>query len=135
VVLEPKMKHLINIVVPRIAAYWRDVAFNLDFSISAVQIISKKFPNDPVSCCKELFEEWLISSEGIEPKIWSTLLTSLKPIKNLRAAIEEIEKELKHVSNTVAVGIHQDTTGTAVIASYMIINNSVCSYPFICIAM
>ena len=90
------MKHLINIVVPRIAQHWSDVAFNLDFSVSTVQIISKKFSNDPVSCCKELFEQWLNSSEvtRAQKKIWSTLLTSLKKMKYLRAATEEIEKEL-----------------------------------------
>ena len=97
VVSEPQMKHLINIVVPRIAAYWTDVAYNLDFSISAVKIILKTFPNDPVSCCKELFEQWLHSSEGSQSKIWSTLLASLKQIKHLRAATEEIEKELKNI--------------------------------------
>ena len=94
------MKHLINIVVPRVAAYWNDVAFNLDFNISTVQIISRKFLNDPVSCCKELFEQWLNSSEGTQPKIWSTLLTSLKQMKHLRAATEEIERELKCIPNT-----------------------------------
>ena len=89
------MKHLINIVVPRVAAHWNNVAFNLDFSIPTVEIISKKFPNDPVSCCQELFKQWLSSSEGTQPKIWSTLLMSLKHMKHLRAATEEIEKELK----------------------------------------
>ena len=93
------MKHLINIVVPRVAAHWNDVAFNLDFNIPTVQIISKKFQNDPVGCCREMFEEWLNSSEGTQPKIWSTLLTSLKQMKRLRAAAEEIEKELKRIPN------------------------------------
>ena len=97
------MKHLINIVVPRIAAHWSDVAFNLDFSISTVEIISKKFQNDPVSCCKELFKHWLSSSEGSQPKIWSTVLASLKQIKHLRAVTEEIEKELKNIPDTTAI--------------------------------
>ena len=92
---EPQMKHLISIVVPRVAAYWNKVAFHLEFSIPAVKIISKKFPNDPECCCVELFEQWLSSDEGAQPKIWSTLLESLKCIKHLRAATEEIEKELK----------------------------------------
>ena len=89
------MKHLINIVVPRVAAHWNNVAYNLDFSIPTVKIISKKFPNDPVSCCEELLEQWLSSSEGTQPKTWSTLLMSLKHMDHLRAAVEEIEKELK----------------------------------------
>ena len=89
------MKHLINIVVPRIAGYWNDVAFNLDFSISTVQIISQKFPNDSVSCCKEVFKHWLNSGEGIQPKVWSTLLLSLKQLEHLQVATEEIEKELQ----------------------------------------
>ena len=105
------MKQLINIVVPRVTAHWNDVAFNLDFSISTVQIISKKFQNDPMSCCKELFEHWLNSSEGTQPKIWSTLLTSLKKIRHLRAATEEIEKELKHIPTG-------DTTGSYSTYSY-----------------
>ena len=99
------MKHLINIVVPRIAAYWNDVAFNLDFSIATVQIISKKFSNDPRSCCSELFEQWLTSGEGSRPKIWSTLLTALKQMKHLGAVTEEIERELKSKPNSFADGI------------------------------
>ena len=109
------MKHLINIVV---AAHWNDIAFNLDFGIPAVQIISRRFPNDPVNCCKELFEQWLNSSKGVNPKVWSTLLTSLKQIEDLKAATEEIEDELKSIPITVAAGIDQNTTGTAKAISF-----------------
>ena len=116
------MKHLINIVVPRIAAYWNDVAFNLDFGVATVQIISRKFQNDPVSCCKELLEQWVNSSEGSHPKVWSTLLTSLKQIRYLRAATEEIEKELKSLPNTAATGVDPDTAGTIVITYTMFVN-------------
>ena len=91
------MKHLINIVVPRVAAHWSDVAFNLDFSIPTVEIISQKFPNDPKSCCKELFKQWLNSSKGTQPKTWSTLLISLKQTEDLQAATEEIQKALKYI--------------------------------------
>ena len=100
---EPQMKHLNSIVVPRVAAYWNDIALNLDFTIQATEIISKKCFYDPESCCKELFKQWLISSKGKSPKIWSTLLTSLKCMKDLRAVTEEIEKELEILTTEVSI--------------------------------
>ena len=95
------MEHLINIVVPKVAAYWNDVAFNLGFKIPTTEIISAKCNHDPKNCCKELFKQWLSSSEGKSPKIWSTLLTSLKCMKDLQAATEEIEKELETLTTEV----------------------------------
>ena len=95
------MKYLINIVVPRVAAYWKDVAFNLDFKIPTTRIISEKCFHDPENCCKELFERWLSSSEGKSPKNWSTLLTSLKCMEDLRNVTEKIEKELETLTTEV----------------------------------
>ena len=109
VVLEPQMKHLINIVVPKVAACWNDVAFSLDFKISAVEIIARDFQNRTVSCCKEVFEQWLKSGKGTQPKVWSTLLMALKKVENLQAATAEIEAELKNIA---LIEVHQDTVDT-----------------------
>ena len=97
------MKHLNSIVVPRVAAHWNDIAFNLDFKIQTTEIISKMCFYNPESCCKELFKQWLISSKGKSPKIWSTLLTSLKCMDDLRAATEEIEKDLQKLNAEVSI--------------------------------
>ena len=88
------MKQLMNKVIPRIAADWRQLAFMLDFDISRVNIIKQKGRDDPESCCCELLCEWLSTDHGTKPKNWETLLVALKQIKKLTSVTEEIEKDL-----------------------------------------
>ena len=88
------MKQLMEIVIPRVAADWKQLAFMLEFDISRVNIIKQKGRDDPESCCCELLYEWLDSDHGIKPKNWTTLLTALKQIKKLTSVINEIEKDL-----------------------------------------
>ena len=92
--LVPAMKYLIEKVIPRVAADWKQVAFMLEFDISRVNIIKQKGRGDPESCCYELLCEWLNTDYGIKPKSWTTLLTALKQIKKLTSVTDEIEKHL-----------------------------------------
>ena len=88
------MDDLISIVIPRINADWEDVAYALHYKIPAVKSIKTKHNNDPKKCCKELLTDWLITNNGVGPKVWSTLLDKLEKVEELTAAREEIRKEL-----------------------------------------
>ena len=88
------MGDLNKIVVPKINAYWEDVAYALCFKIHTVEFITSKHYGDPKKCCKELLKNWLSTSNGVRPKNWSTLLSKLKDVEELVAAREEIMKEL-----------------------------------------
>ena len=88
------MDDLNKIVVPRINALWEDVAFALRYSIPAVESIKQKHNQDPKKCCKELFKDWLVTGNGVGPKVWATLLDKLKNIGDLTVAREEILREL-----------------------------------------
>ena len=90
----PDMKQLMDLVIPRVAADWRRLAFAPEFEISTVKIITLKGSDDPELCCEELLHDWLSTDHGIKPKNWTTLLAALKLIKQLTGATAEIEKGL-----------------------------------------
>ena len=91
----PKMKHLNQYVIPKIAADWKKVADSLEFDIHTIRIIERKCQNNPLESCDELMRDWLSSGVGIKPKIWSTLIAALKDLKHLTATVEGIEQDIK----------------------------------------
>ena len=88
------MHDLIRIVVPKVFAEWEDIACALRYKISAVDGIKNNHKDNPTQCCKELFEDWLVTSNGATPKTWGTLLDKLKEIEELDGVTEEIIEEL-----------------------------------------
>lgn len=113
------MKQLMNKVIPRVAAEWRQLAFMLEFDFSRVNIIKQKGRDDPESCCCELLYEWLSTDHGIKPKNWTTLLTALKQIKKLTSVTDEIEKDLQtQLTMYVVMSCH-------VITSYLLIDHRI----------
>ena len=93
--IEPMMKHLHQIVVPKVAAEWRVVAEFLEFKQATINTIEEKCRSDPVKCCTEVFREWINSDHGVGPKTWSTLIGVLRQITPLTAVTKEIEQNLK----------------------------------------
>jgi len=51
---EPKMKDLIIIAVPKLKAYWKSVAYILEYDTSAIDAIKEQHHTDPHNCCQEL---------------------------------------------------------------------------------
>ena len=94
VYIEPTMKQLLISVVPRIATEWDKVAHYLEFSISTIKIIRRQYRDDPKECCYRLLEEWISTDEGVTPKNWDTLLSTLKQIRELTSICSDIEKDL-----------------------------------------
>ena len=88
------MKQLRTTIVPKIAAEWDKVANHLEFDVSSIKIIQRKYRDDPKECCYHLLEEWITTDEGVTPKNWTTLLSVLKQIKELTSAYEKIKKDL-----------------------------------------
>ena len=90
------MHDLNTIAVPKISGVWADVAYALCYDISTVKQIRSRHNENPTRCCKELFEDWLSTSNGATPKIWQTLLDKLKELKEVDAPtlIEEIKEKL-----------------------------------------
>ena len=91
---EPKMKHLNNIVVQKIAANWKNVADSLEFEYWIIKNIEVKYRNYPEECCQELLRDWLSLDHGIGPKTWSTLLKVLKETRGCTAVAELIKNEM-----------------------------------------
>ena len=89
------MRHLNNMVIPKIAAYWKKVADALEFEVWKIKSIEKKYRNDPEECCDELLREWLSSGLGLQPKTWSTLINALKEVKQLAAITKTIETDMQ----------------------------------------
>ena len=93
--LEPQIGHIVIFVIPNVKASWKDIAYVLKYNILDVKAIGQNHQNDVKECCQELFEDWLTTDHGVKPKTWSTLLTHLKKLEELSAAIEVIEEQLK----------------------------------------
>ena len=92
------MADLNNIVIPRIKAEWKDVAYALRYKIVTVNAIKQKHNENPKKCCQELFEDWLSTNHGVSPKTWSTLLDKLKEVEELSAATQEIISKLDAIT-------------------------------------
>jgi len=87
------MWDLIKIVIPKIQAEWEDVAYCMGYDVNFVAATKEDFSNSDKRC-RHILTDWLRTSRGPAPKTWQTLLSKLKDVENLKAAVERIEKEL-----------------------------------------
>ena len=95
-----------KMVIPKIAANWKDVADCLDFDNSTIRIIENKYTNDCVKSCEELLRDWLTTNHGKKPKTWATLLETLHEIDQLATATSEIENKLLEFMKTQCVFVY-----------------------------
>jgi len=91
---------LIKIVIPKIKAKWKDVAYSMGYKVHDVDAIATESPHNLKECCQKLLTNWLMTRHGPTPKTWHTLIEHLKQVDELTAAVEEIEKELINCNNT-----------------------------------
>ena len=87
------MFELKQIVIPKIMAHWRDLAFAMRYDIADVDGFHKD-GGDLNERCEKLLSNWLVTDHAPKPKTYQTLLKYIKKIKELTAASEGIEKEL-----------------------------------------
>ena len=97
--------HLLNkIVIPRIEAVWKDVAYSMGYELHIVDAIDQNSHNLK-QCCQNLFADWL--RKNCDPT-WEALLRYIKDVDDLVAAAEEIKKEL--ISGNYMIIMHDIAT-------------------------
>ena len=92
---EPTMKLLQKYVIKHVAYKWDEIAIGLEFLTPQKNLIDIKQKGDPTKCCTQLFEEWLYTDAGIEPKTWGTLLEELEDNGNFKKSLEQIKRDLQ----------------------------------------
>ena len=88
------MHDLNRFVIPEIEAHWEEVAYALDFEISAVKSIHTKHNGDPKKCCQELLKSWLTTSQGVSPKILLILLQKINEVSELATVCARVLENL-----------------------------------------
>jgi len=96
------MKLLHKMVIPKISTWWKTVADFLELEPLIIDTIQEQCGNDHAKCCEEMLRKWLTSDNGLHPKLWPTLIGSIKDIEHLSTCGEEIEQELKSKIITVS---------------------------------
>ena len=87
------MWELNEIVIPKIMAQWRDLAYRMRYTRSEVDAFVREGKDD-YECCKKLFIDWINTDHRPGPKTYKTLLKYIKETENLKIATPVIEKEL-----------------------------------------
>ena len=89
--LEPQMRDLTRIVIPKVMNQWEYIAEELYYDLVVIEAIKVKEGRDPKRCCREFFRDWLMTKNGAKagPKVWSTLLDALKEVDEIATDITE----------------------------------------------
>ena len=87
------MWDLISIVIPKVKASWKILAYSMGYGINDVRGWERNNKNCDDQCC-DLFENWLSTGYGRTPKTWQTLLERIKAVQELSTAAKDIEDEL-----------------------------------------
>ena len=90
---EAEMWELTKIVIPRISASWKDLAYCMRYSLDDIKSFRKDSQNVK-ECCEELLSNWITTNHDPKPKTYQTLLKHIKEVVGLTAASETIEEEL-----------------------------------------
>ena len=83
------MTYLNKIVIPKIMNEWEYIAYALHYNIPIVKAMKARYHEYPKKCCRELFDNWLSTSHGAVPKVWSTLIGALKQVDLISSDITE----------------------------------------------
>ena len=87
------MWDVIKIVIPKIKAWWKYVAYFMKYDTTTVKAIEKDSHNCK-DACFHLFEDWLSTKNGITPKTWYTLINQIKDIPELENEAKRIKEEI-----------------------------------------
>ena len=94
------MFDLTKIVIPKIMNQWEYIAEAFRYDLPTIKAISEKEGKDAKQCCREFFKDWLMTNNGAKagPKVWSTLLSTLKQVDEISAdIIEDINAKVKQL--------------------------------------
>ena len=89
--VEPEMFDMTKIVIPKVMNQWEYIAEALRYDLAIIEAIKVKEGRDPKKCCREFFKDWLMTNNGAKagPKVWSTLLDTLKEVDEIASDITE----------------------------------------------
>lgn len=87
------MHELTKIVIPRVKAEWKDLAYAMRYEIGEVDAFYKD-GRDLHERCVNLFTNWMKTNHFPTPQTYQTLLKYIRKVDNLTAASEEIEEKL-----------------------------------------
>ena len=94
--IEPKMKHLHELVIPKIYTDWEQVVDCLSESLYIMEIIKKDRTCEyPMQCCEDMLRDWLSTEDSLHPCNWKTLIDKLKEIQQLSAAAIQIKSDVE----------------------------------------
>ena len=102
--VEPEMFDITKIVIPKIMNQWEYIAEALRYDLAIIEAIKVKEGRDPKKCCREFFKDWLMTNNGAKagPKVWSTLLDTLKKVDEIASDItEDIIAKVKQLKKLV----------------------------------
>ena len=88
-----EMWELLKIVIPKIQAKWKTLAYCMKYTPQEVETFEKE-SNSVTESCNKMFVNWLTTYHGPRPKTYQTLLKYVKEVDELAAASEVIEREL-----------------------------------------
>ena len=91
----PTIKELINVVVPRVAPIWHDIAVGLDIEAPQLKLIATDNANDSQRCCMEMFCYWLESRPDAS---WENLIHAIKVV-DLSYVATDVAAEKKLLGN------------------------------------
>ena len=93
------MWDLIKIVIPKVKAEWKDLAYSMGFKIADIKALETDSNlRNLESQCEKLFENWLSGARGCTPKTLGKLLERIEAVESLFSAAEDIKKELGYQS-------------------------------------
>ena len=95
------MFDLTTIVISRIMNEWEYIAEALRYDLATIKAIKDRDQGDPKKCCRQFFKDWLMTDNCAKagPKVWSTLLDTLKKVDEISTNItEDIIAEVKQLT-------------------------------------
>ena len=78
-------------IIERVTPKWQRLGDQLEFDIrgAKLELIKTAHPNDPVACCRAMFQHWL-EGNGVKPCSWRKLIEVLEDC-DLEVLAEEVE--------------------------------------------
>ena len=92
------MKHLHELVIPKIYTHWKQLAVYLKYAQDKIEMMDKRWKSvNAIQCCEDLLRDWLCTDDSAHPPSWENLITILKEVKHVQLITsgKQIEKDVE----------------------------------------